>query len=172
MHPEKQPCGLRSRSSKSSSRPIGVKTRFATRFAVPLRSLTCIHPAFARFELPGSASVAQFVSCPTDEGRSMRSITALFAYLLLFLFPQSAAAEQNAKVPWSAPATTQVLLEDRRPFTSGGAKLVGTLYMPRSRTPVAAIVVNPQRIVTAAHSSPVRSFENDAAGAWNCRLCL
>ncbi len=79
----------------------------------------------------------------------MRSITALFAYLLLFVFPQSAAAEQNAKVPWSAPATTQVLIEDRR-FTSGGAKLVGTLYMPRSRTPVAAVVV------THSASSPLR----------------
>lgn len=65
---------------------------------------------------------------------------------------QPAAATQNkpSTLPWSAPATTQVVAEDRR-FTSGDAELSGTLYMPRSLKPVAAVVV------THSASSPLRN---------------
>src|SRR5690606_20082470 len=65
------------------------------------------------------------------------------------LHPVAAAAKPSS-LPWSAPATTEVVTEDRR-FTSGDAELSGTLHLPVSGKPVAAIVV------THSASSPLRS---------------
>ncbi len=61
---------------------------------------------------------------------------------------QPAFAQKPAGLPWSAPATTQVVTEARR-FTSGDATLAGTLYLPARRKPVAAVVV------THSASSPL-----------------
>ena len=55
-----------------------------------------------------------------------------------------------APLPWSAPATTKVTTEERR-FISGDTELAGTLHMPASRKPVAAVVV------THSASSPLRT---------------
>ena len=77
----------------------------------------------------------------------MRPAIALYALAALLFSPTAATA---ADAPWSAPATTRVTAEDRG-FTSGGAELSGTLYMPRSGKPVAAIVV------THSASSPLGS---------------
>lgn len=66
------------------------------------------------------------------------------------LQPAVAADRQSPGLPWSAPATSQVVTEDRK-FTSGGVELAGTLYMPRARKPVAAIVV------THSASSPLHA---------------
>ena len=62
----------------------------------------------------------------------------------------AAAAESSPGLPWSAPATTEVVVEERK-FTNGDRELSGTLHMPRSGKPVAAIVV------THSASSPLRS---------------
>lgn len=84
----------------------------------------------------------------------MRAIIAVWAFAaILGALPPTAAQAQPQTVqalPWSAPATTQVLVEDRR-FRNGDAELSGTLYLPRSQAPVAAVVV--------AHSasSPLRT---------------
>lgn len=51
-------------------------------------------------------------------------------------------------MPWAAPATTEVAAEGHR-FTSGEVELGGTLLVPRSDRPVAAIVV------THSASSPL-----------------
>ncbi|MCW0199257.1 alpha/beta fold hydrolase [Sphingopyxis sp.] len=74
---------------------------------------------------------------------------ALAASLGASLAPALAAPEPPG-LPWSAPATTRVVTEDRR-FVSGDAELAGTLYLPVSGKPVAAIVV------THSASSPLRS---------------
>lgn len=82
----------------------------------------------------------------------MRSAACLFVLMASFgsLQPAVAADRQSPGLPWSAPATSQVVTEDRK-FTSGGIELAGTLYMPRARKPVAAIVV------THSASSPLRA---------------
>lgn len=81
----------------------------------------------------------------------MRPAITLSALAALLCSPQQASAVPTASdVPWSAPATTAVATEERR-FTSGGAELSGTLYLPRSSKPVAAIVV------THSASSPLGS---------------
>lgn len=81
----------------------------------------------------------------------MRLAIALSALAALLCSPQqSLAAPTTPEVPWTAPATTAVMTEERR-FTSGGAELSGTLYLPRSSKPVAAIVV------THSASSPLGS---------------
>lgn len=72
--------------------------------------------------------------------------TAFCAFALILGAFQPAAAQQ--KLPWSAPATVEVVSEARR-FASGGVELAGTLHLPRSRKPVAAIVV------THSASSPL-----------------
>lgn len=59
------------------------------------------------------------------------------------------AAESPSRPPWSAPATTKVVTEERR-FSSGDVELAGTLYLPQSGKPVAAVVV------THSASSPLR----------------
>lgn len=59
------------------------------------------------------------------------------------------AAPKPPGLPWSAPATTEIVTEDHR-FKSGEAELSGTLHMPVSGKPVAAIVV------THSASSPLR----------------
>lgn len=62
---------------------------------------------------------------------------------------QPAVARQKpGSLPWSAPATVEIIAEPRR-FASGDAELSGTLYLPRNRKPVAAIVV------THSASSPL-----------------
>jgi dipeptidyl aminopeptidase/acylaminoacyl peptidase len=78
--------------------------------------------------------------------------TALFWALLAGLgsIQPVVAAESPSRLPWSAPATTKVVTEERR-FTSGDAELSGTLYLPQSRKPVAAVVV------THGASSPLRA---------------
>ncbi|MBX9616201.1 MAG: alpha/beta fold hydrolase [Caulobacteraceae bacterium] len=63
---------------------------------------------------------------------------------------QTSAAQTSAAVPWRAPATTQVVVEDRR-FRNGDTELSGTLFLPVSGTPVAAVVV------THSASSPLRT---------------
>ena len=60
------------------------------------------------------------------------------------------AAPGASPLPWSAPASTQVVTEERR-FVSGDTELSGTLILPQSRKPVAAIVV------THSASSPLRN---------------
>lgn len=78
----------------------------------------------------------------------MRS-TAFCALALTLGFVQPALAQEKpASPPWSAPATVATITEARR-FTSGGVELGGTLYLPRSRKPVAAVVV------THSASSPL-----------------
>lgn len=78
----------------------------------------------------------------------MRS-TALCALALTLGFAQSAMAQEKpASPPWSAPATVETITEARR-FTSNGVELGGTLHLPRSRKPVAAVVV------THSASSPL-----------------
>ncbi|PQM28158.1 hypothetical protein CVO77_06525 [Sphingopyxis lindanitolerans] len=80
----------------------------------------------------------------------MRTTTGLFVLVsVLAALQPAAAAEQRSSLPWSAPATTQIIVEDRK-FRSGDAELSGTLYMPLSGKPVAAVVV------THSASSPLR----------------
>lgn len=79
----------------------------------------------------------------------MRSSTCLFL-LAATLCPPVPATAHNAAAPWSAPATTEVVIEERR-FTSNGAVLAGTLHIPRSNKPMAAVVV------THSASSPLGS---------------
>lgn len=79
----------------------------------------------------------------------MRSTTSLLALGALLASPVQAAAQASPPLPWSAPATTRVTAEDRK-FSSGDTELSGTLYMPASTKPVAAIVV------THSASSPLR----------------
>lgn len=75
----------------------------------------------------------------------------LSALLAMFGGLQPAAAQDKlSALPWSAPATTHGVTEERR-FRSGDAELSGTLYMPRSAAPVAAVVV------THSASSPLRT---------------
>ncbi|MBJ7501549.1 MAG: alpha/beta fold hydrolase [Sphingopyxis sp.] len=79
----------------------------------------------------------------------MRLIAGLLALVAGFAsFPSAVAASQS--LPWSAPATTKVVTEERG-FENGDTRLSGTLHMPARRAPVAAVVV--------AHSasSPLRS---------------
>ncbi|HEY0623540.1 alpha/beta hydrolase family protein [Sphingomonas sp.] len=79
----------------------------------------------------------------------MRS-TALCALALTLASIRPAVAQETpASLPWSAPATVETVTEARR-FTSGGVELGGTLHLPRSRKPVAAVVV------THSASSPLR----------------
>jgi len=68
----------------------------------------------------------------------------------LAAFQPAMAGPGAAPLPWSAPVTTQVTTGEHR-FTSGDAELAGTLYMPASRRPVAAVVV------THSASSPLRT---------------
>lgn len=75
--------------------------------------------------------------------------TILCALALIAGGLQPAVARQKpGSLPWSAPATVETIAEPRR-FTSGDAELSGTLYLPRNRKPVAAIVV------THSASSPL-----------------
>jgi dipeptidyl aminopeptidase/acylaminoacyl peptidase len=79
----------------------------------------------------------------------MRIVTAVCAFAaILGAVPSPAAAQTAQALPWSAPATTQVVVEDRR-FSNGETQLSGTLYLPRERAPVAAVVV------THSASSPL-----------------
>ena len=80
----------------------------------------------------------------------MRSTTGLFLLAATLCSPVPATAQNGAAAPWSAPATTDVVIEERR-FTSSGADLAGTLHIPRSNKPVAAVVV------THSASSPLGS---------------
>ena len=80
----------------------------------------------------------------------MRTAAGLWAVMAGVAVLQPATASPAAPPPWSAPATTRVTTEDRR-FMSGDTELVGTLYMPGSRKPVAAVVV------THSASSPLRT---------------
>lgn len=70
------------------------------------------------------------------------------ALAVLFASLSPAAAQETPGVAWSAPATVQVAVEERR-FTSRGAELGGTLLVPRGDRPVAAVVV------THSASSPL-----------------
>lgn len=75
----------------------------------------------------------------------------LCACVAILASPQAASAAQASPgLPWSAAATTQVVVEDKR-FTSGDATLTGTLYLPRRTEPVGAVVV------THSASSPLRA---------------
>lgn len=65
------------------------------------------------------------------------------------LHPAS-AARARSPLPWSAAPTTSVTVEQRR-FANGDVELSGTLYVPRSTRPVAAVVV------THSASSPLRT---------------
>ena len=65
------------------------------------------------------------------------------------LHPAS-AAQGRSPLRWSAAATTSVAMEPRR-FANGDVELSGTLYLPRSARPVAAVVV------THSASSPLRT---------------
>jgi len=78
----------------------------------------------------------------------MRSTAFCALALTLGLIQPASAREGPASPPWSAPATVETITEARR-FTSGGVELGGTLYLPRSHKPVAAVVV------THSASSPL-----------------
>src|SRR3546814_19054283 len=81
----------------------------------------------------------------------MRGAAASFALAAsLGSLQPAVAAPKSPSLPWSAPATTEVVTEDRN-FASGDAELSGTLLLPVSGNPVAAIVV------THRASSPLRS---------------
>ncbi|HWV59714.1 MAG TPA: alpha/beta fold hydrolase [Sphingopyxis sp.] len=80
----------------------------------------------------------------------MRTAAALFALMACLASLRPAFAEAPQTLPWSAPATTKVVTEDRR-FTSGDRELAGTLHLPVSAKPVAAVVV------THSASSPLGS---------------
>lgn len=81
----------------------------------------------------------------------MRTAVGLFALVAsLGSLQPAAAAEKPPGLPWSAPATTEVMVEEVR-FKSGDAELAGTLYLPAGRKPVAAVVV------THSASSPLRA---------------
>ena len=81
----------------------------------------------------------------------MRGAAASFALAAsLGSLQPAVAAPKSPNLPWSAPATTEVVTEDRK-FISGDAELSGTLHLPVSDKPVAAIVV------THSASSPLRS---------------
>jgi dipeptidyl aminopeptidase/acylaminoacyl peptidase len=81
----------------------------------------------------------------------MRATTGFFILVSALASPQPAlATETPPRLPWSAPATTEVAVEERK-FRSGDVELSGTLYLPASRKPVAAIVV------THSASSPLRA---------------
>lgn len=80
----------------------------------------------------------------------MRRAGGLLALVASLASLQAAmAAPKPPSLPWSAPATTEIVAENSR-FKSGDAELSGTLYLPRSGKPVAAIVV------THSASSPLR----------------
>ncbi|MEI4506952.1 alpha/beta fold hydrolase [Sphingopyxis sp. CCNWLW253] len=79
----------------------------------------------------------------------MRMITALCAAAAGFAGFQPTVAAPAPAFPWTAPATTQVVTEERR-FRSGDTELSGTLILPASTKPVAAVVV------THSASSPLR----------------
>src|SRR3546814_11780794 len=81
----------------------------------------------------------------------MRGAAASFALAAsLGSLQPAVAAPKSPSLPWSAPATTEVVTEDRK-FISGAAELSGTLHLPVSAKPVAAIVV------THSASSPLPS---------------
>lgn len=82
----------------------------------------------------------------------MRAIIAVGAFTAVLgaLSPATAQAQAPQALPWSAPATTQVIVEDRR-FRNGDAELSGTLILPRGQAPVAAVVV------THSASAPLRA---------------
>jgi hypothetical protein len=63
-------------------------------------------------------------------------------------FPCTVAASEQAP-PWSAPATTSVVQEEKV-FHNAGAELSGTLYLPRGGKALGAVVV------THAASLPLR----------------
>ena len=80
-----------------------------------------------------------------------RTAGALFALVASLGSLQPAlAGPKSPGLPWSAPATTEVATEEHR-FTSGDAELSGTLHLPVSGKPVAAVVV------THSASSPLGS---------------
>lgn len=70
--------------------------------------------------------------------------------VLLGAFQPAVAKQQTSALPWSAAATTSVVVEERT-FANGDVKLSGTLHLPRSAQPVAAVVV------THSASSPLRT---------------
>lgn len=65
-------------------------------------------------------------------------------------FQPASAARLGPPFPWTADATTSIVVEQRR-FENGDVELSGTLHLPRSLRPVAAVVV------THSASSPLRS---------------
>ena len=79
----------------------------------------------------------------------MRPVLGLSALAMNLCLFQPVAAQTSPGPSWAAAATTEILVEDRR-FASNGTELGGTLYLPRSGKPVAAIVV------THSASSPLR----------------
>ncbi|WP_194954225.1 alpha/beta hydrolase family protein [Sphingopyxis solisilvae] len=81
----------------------------------------------------------------------MHKAAGLFVLVsALAAFQPAAATEMQPKLPWSAPATTQVLVEDRT-FKNGDVELSGTLHMPGASNPVSAVVV------THSASSPLQT---------------
>lgn len=70
---------------------------------------------------------------------SMRAGALVITASLLASLAQVAAAAEPA-VPWSAPATTTIVQEEKV-FDSAGARLSGTLYLPRGGKALGAVVV-------------------------------
>ncbi len=81
-----------------------------------------------------------------EMGHSRLCILAALA-MLLAAAPSSAQTAPSA--PWSASATT-IVISETKTFDSGGATLSGTLYLPKGRQALAAVVV------THAASSPLQ----------------
>src|SRR5688500_13720816 len=79
---------------------------------------------------------------------SIRTGMLIITASVVASFAQTAAAREQAP-PWSAPATTTIVDEDKV-FDSAGARLSGTLYLPRGGKALGAIVV------THAASLPLR----------------
>lgn len=76
------------------------------------------------------------------------------AFLVGLMMSVNALAQEATKaatVPWSAPASVNVV-EEQKTFENGSAKLSGTLYLARERKLQAAIVV------THAAASPLRDL--------------
>ena len=87
---------------------------------------------------------------PESATRPMAWAT-FFLGLTLSACSLAQGATSAAPVPWSAPASVNVVAEEKT-FENGPIKLSGTLYLARGRKPQAAIVV------THAAAAPLRDL--------------
>jgi uncharacterized protein len=89
-----------------------------------------------------AAPVAESTPMPIAKRPVVRKHVAVAALCCATLvsFEASAAPRTAGAPPWSAPASTS-LIEEEKTFRDGDTPLSGTLYLPSSSQPVPAIVV-------------------------------